>query len=133
MDFEMATWEMTSLLISPKKVFRSVYYHVCFLSVIDFAQLTYLRHLETNEKHLPSSRPFLHLSSIILLASHLSRMGTRLHTILPLHYPSNTRLHLYPLPPLLTSRCYSLLLPSQPTSRCFIHASAFRPEISQSR
>ncbi|KAF2155377.1 UNC-50 [Myriangium duriaei CBS 260.36] len=27
MDFEMAVWEMTSLLLSPKKVFRSVYYH----------------------------------------------------------------------------------------------------------
>lgn len=27
MDFEMAVWEMTSLLIAPKKVFRSVYYH----------------------------------------------------------------------------------------------------------
>ncbi len=28
MDFEMAVWEMTSLLVSPKKVFRSIYYHV---------------------------------------------------------------------------------------------------------
>ena len=31
MDFEMAVWEMTSLLIAPKKVFRSMYYHVCAL------------------------------------------------------------------------------------------------------
>lgn len=29
MDFEMAIWEMTSLLIAPKKVFKSMYYHVC--------------------------------------------------------------------------------------------------------
>ena len=28
MDFEMAIWEMTSILIAPKKVFRSIYYHV---------------------------------------------------------------------------------------------------------
>lgn len=28
MDFEMAIWEMTSLLIAPKKVFKSMYYHV---------------------------------------------------------------------------------------------------------
>lgn len=28
MDFEMALWEMTSLIIAPKKVFRSIYYHV---------------------------------------------------------------------------------------------------------
>ena len=27
MDFELSIWEMTSLLISPKKVFRSIYYH----------------------------------------------------------------------------------------------------------
>jgi len=26
-DFEMAMWEMTSLIIAPKKVFRSIYYH----------------------------------------------------------------------------------------------------------
>lgn len=28
MDFEMAVWEMYSLMIAPKKVFRSIYYHV---------------------------------------------------------------------------------------------------------
>ncbi|KAL2219067.1 putative integral membrane protein [Thermoascus aurantiacus ATCC 26904] len=28
MDFEMAIWEMTSLLFAPKKVFKSMYYHV---------------------------------------------------------------------------------------------------------
>lgn len=27
MDFELAVWEMTHLLIAPKKVFRSIYYH----------------------------------------------------------------------------------------------------------
>ena len=27
MDFEMAAWEMTHLLIAPKKVFKSIYYH----------------------------------------------------------------------------------------------------------
>ncbi|GAB7346163.1 hypothetical protein MBLNU457_4907t1 [Dothideomycetes sp. NU457] len=27
MDFEMAVWEMTSLITAPKKVFRSMYYH----------------------------------------------------------------------------------------------------------
>ena len=29
MDFEMAIEEMASLVIAPKKVFRSMYYHVC--------------------------------------------------------------------------------------------------------
>jgi UNC-50 family len=27
MDFELAVWEMTHLLIAPKKVFKSIYYH----------------------------------------------------------------------------------------------------------
>ncbi|KAI5306115.1 hypothetical protein KEM56_002175 [Ascosphaera pollenicola] len=27
MDFEMAIWEMTTLLVAPKKVFKSMYYH----------------------------------------------------------------------------------------------------------
>lgn len=31
MDFEMAIWEMTSLLFAPKKVFKSMYYHVSLL------------------------------------------------------------------------------------------------------
>lgn len=29
MDFEVAIWEMTTLIIAPKKVFRNMYYHVC--------------------------------------------------------------------------------------------------------
>jgi len=28
MDFEMAMWEIVSLLLAPKKVFRQIYYHV---------------------------------------------------------------------------------------------------------
>lgn len=33
MDFEMAIWEMTSLLIAPKKVFKSIYYHVSVIGI----------------------------------------------------------------------------------------------------
>lgn len=40
MDFEMAIWEMTSLLIAPKKVFKSIYYHVSFIPVIRETLLT---------------------------------------------------------------------------------------------
>ena len=28
MDFEVAVWEMTNLLVAPRKVFRNMYYHV---------------------------------------------------------------------------------------------------------
>ena len=34
MDFELAVWEMTSLMIAPKKVFRQVYYQVSHLSFL---------------------------------------------------------------------------------------------------
>ena len=40
MDFEMAIWEMTSLLIAPKKVFRSIYYHVPLASLYSPAIFT---------------------------------------------------------------------------------------------
>ena len=34
MDFELAVWDMTSLIVAPKKVFRNIYYHVRLLSYI---------------------------------------------------------------------------------------------------
>ena len=33
MDFEMAIWEMTRLLWEPKRVFKSMYYHVSVFSL----------------------------------------------------------------------------------------------------
>lgn len=56
MDFEMAIWEMTSLLIAPKKVFRSIYYHVrqallsppFFASCCVWCMLTSLRFRNVN-------------------------------------------------------------------------------------
>lgn len=33
MDFDMAVWEMTHLLVAPKKVFKSIYYHKRMLPV----------------------------------------------------------------------------------------------------
>lgn len=38
MDFEMAIWEMTSLLIAPKKVFKSIYYHVSVIATWDLSE-----------------------------------------------------------------------------------------------
>lgn len=70
MDFEMAIWEMTSLLIAPKKVFRSIYYHVPTAPILPSKELlankkplletyAYLplstrAHTQTNTPHLPS-------------------------------------------------------------------------------
>lgn len=51
MDFEMAIWEIMSLIIAPKKVFRQIYYHVwpirCFMT---FEELTWV---ETNHENVP--------------------------------------------------------------------------------
>ncbi|KAK0893995.1 hypothetical protein LTR57_023719 [Friedmanniomyces endolithicus] len=40
MDFETAVWEMTHLIIAPKKVFRNIYYHVCLAWGIAYAPNT---------------------------------------------------------------------------------------------
>lgn len=36
MDFETAVWEMTHLIIAPKKVFRNIYYYVSKLCDIEY-------------------------------------------------------------------------------------------------
>lgn len=58
MDFEMAIWEMTSLLIAPKKVFRSIYYHVwTFLLSCKCDLRAYISFAETLD--FPSTQVFL--------------------------------------------------------------------------
>lgn len=39
MDFEMAVWEMTQLLIAPKKVFKSIYYHKRWSDLREFPRI----------------------------------------------------------------------------------------------
>jgi hypothetical protein len=41
MDFEMAVWEMTHLLIAPKKVFKSIYYHKREKNLTDVFAIVY--------------------------------------------------------------------------------------------
>jgi hypothetical protein len=40
MDFEMAIWEIMSLIIAPKKVFRQIYYHVIVVQTLRYHVLT---------------------------------------------------------------------------------------------
>jgi hypothetical protein len=80
MDFEMATFEMTSLIIAPKKVFRSIYYHVRNLSR-NFNQEEWKLTsavLETNEKHMASTGSFVYVSSFILPHAHIDSLGSGL-------------------------------------------------------
>ncbi|EEH07847.1 conserved hypothetical protein [Histoplasma capsulatum G186AR] len=64
MDFEMAIWEMTSLLIAPKKVFKSMYYHVSnraffplylHLYVLQFLLLPILTRNSSSSESSPST------------------------------------------------------------------------------
>ena len=65
MDFEMAIWEMTSLLIAPKKVFRSIYYHVSQIRQLTpipnfkLPILIYLRRRNVSKIHL-LPKPHIH-------------------------------------------------------------------------
>lgn len=50
MDFEMAIWEMTSLIIAPKKVFRSIYYHVSHSALLFGLPIFRTRLADTKQK-----------------------------------------------------------------------------------
>ncbi|OQE72675.1 hypothetical protein PENNAL_c0093G07173 [Penicillium nalgiovense] len=68
MDFEMAIWEMTSLLIAPKKVFKSIYYHVSGLDYPNWPS-NYADHVigpRNNTWHRPDPS-FTYLLSFFLL------------------------------------------------------------------
>jgi hypothetical protein len=41
MDFEVAVWEMTQLMVAPKKVFRNVYYRVCHTIILHIAFIVF--------------------------------------------------------------------------------------------
>ncbi|KAL1866575.1 hypothetical protein Plec18167_009032 [Paecilomyces lecythidis] len=70
MDFEMAIWEMTSLIIAPKKVFKSMYYHKRMSSSEFFSHR--LRPYETkNTWHRPDPS-FTYLLSFLLVLTALA-------------------------------------------------------------
>lgn len=110
MDFEMAVWEMTNIVIAPKKVFRSIRYHQRTLDLHQGRRGRTLADLRRrNEKYLAPPRPIIHLPPLVLLDTHKHSLGSRLRrrirsnfTISPslclrtLHRPksrcSNTRL-----------------------------------------
>ncbi|KAL2705610.1 hypothetical protein AAEP93_000860 [Penicillium crustosum] len=67
MDFEMAIWEMTSLLIAPKKVFKSIYYHLGPRTMLTMPPPPDLETTETkNTWHRPDPS-FTYLLSFFLL------------------------------------------------------------------
>lgn len=130
MDFEMAVWEMSSLIIAPKKVFRSIYYHKRMprpiptiptipLPLADlsprFLHVTALTR-PRNKEHLAPARPILHLPALLLPPPHSPRLGSSLRGRLLARLPDHRRLHLRPLPRLIPARRDRGLLPRRQTA-----------------
>ncbi|KAF2730447.1 UNC-50 [Polyplosphaeria fusca] len=94
MDFEMAIWEMTSLIIAPKKVFRSIYYHKQTKNTWHRPDpsFTYLLSL------------FLFLTSIAWGAAYADGFGPTLHVTLAFIF-----LHFVVLSLVIATICYLIV------------------------
>lgn len=118
MDFEMAFWEIMSLIIAPKKVFRQIYYHVRPETI--HTHISANNHIpETNHKNLPPPRPLLHLPPLPLPNPYFPRLGLRLRRRLhtnPAHHP---RLHIRALPAPLPPHRDLILLPRGAAARAW--------------
>lgn len=114
----MAIWEMTSLLIAPKKVFKSMYYHVSTLSSLGTRRTRLLTYYcdrnvmpplssipnqrdttnhRRNKKHLAPTRPFIHLPPFLLPPPNRPSLGPRLLSQLWIHIPSLDLVRVCPL------------------------------------
>ncbi|GAM43660.1 hypothetical protein TCE0_060f18649 [Talaromyces pinophilus] len=100
MDFEMAIWEMTSLLIAPKKVFKSMYYHkrntFSHPPPPSHSILTTPDH-RRNKKHLAPTGPLIHLPPFLLPSPNRPRLGARLFAQFRIHIPPLDIVRLCPL------------------------------------
>ena len=73
MDFEMAIWEMMSLIIAPKKVFRSIYYHVGLTRRFKYSNFTdYPLQKQTSKTYHRPDPSFTYLLSAFLLLTSLA-------------------------------------------------------------
>jgi len=115
MDFEMAIWEIMSLVIAPKKVFRQIYYHVCLISLS--RQRLCLTLAETNYKNIPPTRPILHIPPLLPPHPYITRLGLRIRQRLHANTTHNARLHFRALLTIIAGHCDTVLLPGWTTTR----------------
>jgi hypothetical protein len=125
MDFEMAIWEIMSLIIAPKKVFRQIYYHVCVELYVVWARLTVV---ETNNKDIPSTRSIVHIPSLLLPDPYIDRVGLRIRRRVYADPAHNTRLHIRPLPVTLARDSDTVLLPRRPIAWAWKLAATWATE-----
>ncbi|TKA39655.1 hypothetical protein B0A54_08292 [Friedmanniomyces endolithicus] len=69
MDFETAVWEMTHLIIAPKKVFRNIYYHVSFTYLL--ALFCLLAGLAWGIAYAPNTLATLRITAVFVLVHFL--------------------------------------------------------------
>lgn len=115
-DANQAVWEMTQLIIAPKKVFRNIYYHVCHSfnnykstatniqaetfesSVFRHPSIDRLTFFTRNQKLVPPSRSSIHLPPLALLPHDRRSLGVCLRRRGGTHSPNRIRLCPRPLP-----------------------------------
>lgn len=113
-----AVWEMTHLIIAPKKVFRNIYYHVIYHSTSISTILKCIAEFlsEANKVNLPPSRPSIHLSALTLSLPHRSCLGSSLHKRCGSN-PRSTSIRATSLSRNLTPREHANVLPRWPSPR----------------
>ena len=116
MDFEMAVWEIMSLIIAPKKVFRQIFYHVCY-HVVCCILFTIDHSVETNHKDVPPARPFLHVPTFLLPHPHIPRLGLRIRRWLHTNSPHHACFHLWAFSAAITHHSHNVLLSRRPLTR----------------
>lgn len=112
MDFEMAVWEMTHLLIAPKKVFKSIYYHKRLYHPAT-SVTTHILTTCRDAQYMASTRPVLHIPVFLLPPSDVVRLVPRLHTSIFAGRQAGLDVHLCPLPGRLPCRVCNIILGSR--------------------
>jgi hypothetical protein len=72
MDFEMAIWEIMSLIIAPKKVFRQIYYHVIVVQTLRYHSSNSLGQKQTTKTYHRPDPSFTYLLCFFLTLTSLA-------------------------------------------------------------
>ena len=116
---------MTHLLIAPKKVFKSIYYHKRRFHVFDlYERLTDGLTIGRDSKHVASTRPVLHIPPVVLPTAHLLRMVARLRACLLLGCQACADVHLRAFLSGITGHLSNSILGGGQTARSWCCRSA---------
>lgn len=119
MDFETAVWEMTHLMVAPKKVFKNILYskRTTPAECCRRAKTWTITDRQCRDpQYLAHTGPSVHLPTLFLPSAHLLGLVARLHTANMGR--DQTRIHvcLCPLPLRVPPPCDDSLLPDRPAT-----------------